>query len=266
VIREGFGPRVRIRGHEAKRITSHGSRITAAAIVQTKVNVPNYIPQQLEVPGNVTLEKWDEKLAFLRRVTVWHLASVGLLLGLTKLSLPETSLTTGLWLLVANLAVLCVARIATRGTEWDQRISAPLAPLALVPLALVIQALHRLGYPVWAPLSGLAAAAAYTLTCRRDFSFIGQFLLSLIASEVGLAIVAPILGFSPIQAAWAMGLSAAYLLFYCYDLASLMSRRRRGEALASAVDLYRDSLNVFGWIVRCVRHWQRHRIWTMPWT
>jgi len=229
------------------------------------VIVPNYIPQQLEVPGNVTLEPWGEKLAFLRRVTVWHLATVGALLLLTFAPLPTLPANFGFGALAVALLLLCVVRIVTRGTAWDQRISASLLPLILVPLALVVSALHRAGYPVWAPLAGLGAATLYTALCRRDFSFIGQFLLSLIASEVGLAVLAPILGLSPLQAAWAMGLNAGYLLFYCYDLASLMSRRRRGEAMAAAVDLYRDVLNVFGWIVRCVRHWHRHRIWTTPW-
>ena len=230
------------------------------------MNVPNYIPQQLEVPGNVSLELWDEKVAFLRRVTAWHLASVVAVLLLTRLRLPATSLQAGCGMLVAALALLCVVRIVTRGTAWDLRVSASLAPVALVPLVLVIDALHRAGFPVWAPLAGIGATALYTVLCGRDFSFMGQYLLSLIGSEVGLAVAAPILGLSPVQAAWAMGLNAAYLTYFCYDLASLMSRRRRGEALAAAVDLYRDVLNVFGWILRCIRHWRRHRIWTMPWT
>jgi FtsH-binding integral membrane protein len=230
------------------------------------VHVPNFIPQQLEVPGNVTLAPWGEKVAFLRRVTAWHFGSVAAVIALACAPLPIVSLQIGLGTLGAALALLCVVRIVTRGTEWDQRISASLLPLILLPLAAVIVTLHRAGYPVWAPLAGLGAATLYTVFCRRDFSFIGQYLLSLIASEVGLAIVAPILGMPPALAAWAMGVNAAYLLFYCYDLASLMSRRRGGEALAASVDLYRDVLNVFGWLVRCIRHWRRHRIWTMPWT
>ncbi|HLK16133.1 MAG TPA: hypothetical protein VKT78_15115 [Fimbriimonadaceae bacterium] len=230
------------------------------------MNVPNYIPPQLEVPGNVTLDPWGEKLAFLRRVSLWHLGSVAVLFGLVRLPLPVVALGPALLALAAALATLCIVRIATRGTEWDLRISASLAPVGLLSLAIVIETLWRSGYPVWAPLFGLVAATIYTAFSRRDFSFIGQFLLSLIASEVGLAILTPLIGFSPVQAAWAMGANAGYLLFYCYDLASLMSRRRQGEALAAVIDLYRDVLNFFGWIVRCVKHWQRHRIWTMPWT
>jgi FtsH-binding integral membrane protein len=126
-------------------------------------------------------------------------------------------------------------------------------------------ALLHAGYPVWAPLTGIAATAAYTGLCGRDFSFVGQYLLSLIASSVSLAVLAPILHQTPGQAAWAMGADAIYLTFFCYDLASLMSRRRANESLAAAVDLYRDVFNVLGWIVRCIRHWKRHRIWTVPW-
>lgn len=228
--------------------------------------VPNYIPDQLEVPGNVALDSWGEKLRFLRQVTLWHGVTLVALVGLCQLALPRFSVLAATELLIAVDIGLCVIRIATRGTEWDQRISGAVGPLAVVAMAFLAQALTRAGYPAWAPLTGIVAAGAYTLLCGRDFSFIGQYLLSLIVSEVVLAVVSPIVGYSPATAAWAMGANAAALLYFCYDLASLMSRRRRSEALAGAVDVYRDVLNVFGWIVRCVKHWRRHRIWTMPWT
>jgi FtsH-binding integral membrane protein len=229
------------------------------------VYVPNYIPQPLEVPGNVSLEPWDAKISFLRRVTVWHLVTVGLVVALTFCKLPALPLLTAVLALAASLFVLCLVRIATRGTVWDLRVSLGLVLTALVPLALVANAVERAGFPAWAPLTGLVAGAFYTGLCGRDFSFVGQYLLSLIASEVTLAVLAPVLRQSPAQAAWAMVFDAVYLTFYCYDLASLMSRRRSSEAAVAAVDLYRDVLNIFGWIVRCIRHWHRHRIWMLPW-
>jgi FtsH-binding integral membrane protein len=227
--------------------------------------VPNYIPQPLEVPGNVSLVPWDSKLAFLRRVTLWHLLTIGFVIMLTFCPLPATPLPISSTALLGALLLLCVVRIVTRGTAWDLRISAALLVIALVPLALVANGMMRAGLPAWAPLTGLLASAVYTGLCGRDFSFVGQYLLSLIASEVTLAVLAPILRMSPARAAWAMAFDAVYLTFYCYDLASLMSRRRESESAAAAVDLYRDILNVFGWVVRCIRHWKRHRIWTTPW-
>jgi hypothetical protein len=50
-------------------------------------------------------------------------------------------------------------------------------------------------------------------------------------------------------------------VYFAYDLASLMSRRRRGEEAAAVVDLYRDVFNVFGYVPRVIAHWHRHRIW-----
>jgi hypothetical protein len=49
-----------------------------------------------------------------------------------------------------------------------------------------------------------------------------------------------------------------------YDNASLLARRRLGEELGAVVDLYRDVLNVFGWVVRVLAHWRKHRIWNIP--
>ncbi len=227
--------------------------------------VPNYIPQPLEVPGNVSLETWGAKLKFLRRVTAWHLLTVAFVVGLCFCPLPVVPLVTGLLSLGIALLTLCLVRIGTRGTAGDLQCSSALLVTALAPLALVANAVERAGYPAWAPLTGLVASSVYTALCGRDFSFVGQYLLSLIASEVGLAVLAPILHQTPVQAAWAMGFNVVYLTYYCYDLASLMSRRRATESLAAAVDLYRDVFNVFGWILRCIRHWKRHKIWTVPW-
>ena len=227
--------------------------------------VPNYIPQPLEVPGNVSQDSWNGKLTFLRRVTGLHAISVIFIIALTRCPLPVVGFSDGLLGYVIALVILCAVRIATRGTRWDQRLSVALLPPVLVLFATLALAIERAGYPAWAPLAGLTAAAIYTPLCGRDFSFVGQYLLSLIVSEVFLAVLAPVLHQSPIQAAWCMGLNALYLTFYCYDLASLMSRRRFSEPLAAVVDLYRDVLNVFGWIVRCLKHWKRHRIWAGPW-
>ena len=227
--------------------------------------VPNYIPQPVEIPGNVALERWNSKLVFLRRVTAWHLLSVGVVAGLVLLDLPKVTLWAGLIALILMIVGLDLLRIATRRTPWDLRISVAAFPAALIIVAEVLRTLRENGFPVWAPLFGLLSAVAYTLFCRRDFSFIGQYLLSMIVSEVALAVVSISFGFGVARASWAMGANAVYLTFYCYDLASLMSRRRLGEEPAAAVDLYRDVLNVFGWTLRCARHWKRHRIWTTPW-
>lgn len=227
--------------------------------------VPNYIPPQVEIPGNVALEKWDVQLLFLRRVTTWHLLSVCVVATLVAIPGPTLALSPALWVLFFTILGLDILRITTRRTPWDLRISVAALPATLIIVSLVMRALQSQGYPVWAPMVGVIAASLYTFLCRRDFSFMGQYLLSLIASGVTIAAIAITFGFSVGRASWALGADALYLSFYCYDLASLMSRRRLGEEAAATVDLYRDVLNVFGWTLRCARHWKRHKIWTLPW-
>lgn len=228
--------------------------------------VPNYIPQPVEIPGNVTGEKWPVKLRFLRIVTAWHLGSVVVLVLTSLLPLPPVALVTTIVALFVALLLLCLVRILTRGTAWDLRVSVALLPAILVLIAVIAKTLLQRGFPAWTPLVGLGASAAYTSLCGRDFSFLGQFVLSLITSAVMVAVIAVIVGMNSKMAAWGMAANALFLTYYCYDLASLMSRRRLGEELAATVDLYRDVLNVFGWIVRCARHWRRHRIWVTPWS
>jgi FtsH-binding integral membrane protein len=94
-----------------------------------------------------------------------------------------------------------------------------------------------------------------------DFSFVGQFVLSLIASTVILAVAALALGIEPAKAGFLLGANAIYLFYLVYDSASLLARRRLGEEIAAVVDLYRDVFNVFGYLVRVARHWRKHRIW-----
>ena len=54
-----------------------------------------------------------------------------------------------------------------------------------------------------------------------------------------------------------------FVIYWVYDLASLLARRRQGEELAAVVDLYRDVFNFFGYAVRMIKHWQKHKIWTV---
>jgi hypothetical protein len=50
-----------------------------------------------------------------------------------------------------------------------------------------------------------------------------------------------------------------YVLFFVYDLAALLSRRRLREVPAAVADLYRDLLNFITYSVRIVLHWRRFR-------
>ena len=224
--------------------------------------VPNYVPEPLEVPENVTLEPYPVRLAFLRRVTVLHAGSLCLVTALAFVPYPLAPLALLLGAVAFLLLLLDFVRVRFRGRPQEARVSVQIAlPFLLPTLACCAHALVLEDVPAWAILVGPAFALAYTLLCGRDYSFVGCGLLSLIGSSILLAGIIVQTGMDPRQAAWALGLNTAYLLYFVYDLASLMSRRRRGEEAAAVVDLYRDVFNVFGYVPRVISHWQRHRIW-----
>ena len=223
--------------------------------------VPNYVPEPLEVPANVTLDPYPVRLAFIRRVTLLHAASLGLVTGLAWIPFPKFGVGLALGGLAVLLLLLDLTRVVLRGRPVEARASFQASGPMLVAVAIAARTLILAGIPVWAILVGPAFALAYTLLCGRDYSFVGCGLLSLIGSSVVLAALAVQSGIGHVASAWALGLNAAYLIYFVYDLASLMSRRRRGEELAAVVDLYRDVFNVFGYVPRVIRHWREHRIW-----
>lgn len=226
--------------------------------------VPNYVPEPLEVPANVTLDPYPVRLAFIRRVTVLHAASLCLVSALAWLPMREVlhfPLAVALGVLGGLLLLLDIVRVRLRGRFQEAKLSVFLATPMLLAVGFAARTAVLEGYPVWAMLVGPTFALAYTLLCGRDYSFVGCAFLSLIGSSVVLSGLAVQTGMGHGTAAWALGLNAAYLVYFVYDLASLMSRRRRGEELAAVVDLYRDVFNLFGYIPRVIRHWREHRIW-----
>jgi hypothetical protein len=223
--------------------------------------VPNYIPAPIEVPGNVTEEKYAVRLGFIRRVAIFHLASLAVVAALSLLDLPQLPLASALVELGALLLILSLVRIGTRATKKDLIVSSALLPILLVSLAVIVRTLHAMGWPIWGIAVGVSASVVYALSCGRDFSFVGQYVLSLIVSSVLLAWAAINMGMPPSKAAFLLGANAGYLFYVVYDSASLLARRRVGEEAAAVVDLYRDVFNVFGYFVRVARHWRKHRIW-----
>lgn len=223
--------------------------------------VPNYIPSPIEVPGNVTEERYTARLGFVRRVAILHLASLAIIALIAQFDLPKVPLAASAIELGILLLVLSLVRIGTRATRNDLIISGSLLPLVLISLGFLVRTIVDTGWPIWGIAAGASAAVVYSLCCGRDFSFVGQYLLSLIASSVVLAFAAIHVGMPPSKAAFLLGANAAYLFYLVYDSASLLARRRLGEEIAAVVDLYRDVFNVFGYLVRVARHWRKHRIW-----
>jgi hypothetical protein len=113
-------------------------------------------------------------------------------------------------------------------------------------------------------LCGGGSVLIYALACGRDFSFVGCFFTSWIISTVGIFGIFTGLKLSSEVVTKAMIVNFVYLAYSTYDLASLLARRRKGEALAAVVDLYRDVFNFIGYFWRCLHHWKKHKIWAIP--
>jgi hypothetical protein len=225
------------------------------------VIVPNYIPEPLEVPGNVTEESYPVRLAFIRRVTILHLISVAAVAALSAAPVPSVGWLIPSVALAALLVVLDILRIQKRREAIEAPLSAYMLPFVLAAVAWWTRELSLAGAPTWAPLVGVLTVNVYTLVCRQDYSFIGCWMLSFIGSTVLVAALIDSTKLGSTYAAWALGLNAAYLTYFVYDLASLMARRRKGETVAAVVDLYRDVFNLFGYVYRVIGHWRKHRIW-----
>ncbi len=223
--------------------------------------VPNYIPAPIEVPGNLTQESYRARLGFVRRVAVLHFLSLIMIGGLSTIALPTLPFPVLAVSIGAVLLMLSMVRISMRATRMDQIFSLCLFPILVTLLATAFRTLDRSGWPVWGILVGAACSVLYALCCGRDFSFVGQFLMSVIASCVALAVVAISIGMDTHRAAFLLGANSSYLFYLVYDSASLLARRRLGEEAAAVIDLYRDVFNVFGYLVRVARHWRKHKIW-----
>ena len=226
--------------------------------------VPNYVPEPLEVPGNVTLSPYAVRISFIRQVTLLHLIGLGLLAAMAFVPVPKTGCILPVAVLCAILILLDLLRIKLRSRPLEARISSACLPCVLLVVAWLAQELALTGLPVGFVLAGPVCCGIYTVACGRDYSFVGCFLLSLIASSTVLAALANQLRMPSNLTAYGLALNAVYLTYFVYDLASLMARRRRGEESAAVVDLYRDIFNFFGYLVRIVGHWKRHKIWAPP--
>lgn len=228
------------------------------------MNVPPFIPEPIEIPGNVSEEKRSVCLAFVRRTVTYHFISVLIVAAIALIPLAPIPLEfCGSWIL-AMLLLLSLFRGMAKGKVLELWLSVGVSPALLIVLGLTARLLWDSGRPVWAPGVGLFFSLVYTWLSGRDHSFVGQYVLSLIASSVAIAIIQARLHQGTPQLAEALIGNGAFLFYAVYDSAAVLTRRRKGEELAAVVDLYRDILNGLTYMVRVWLHWRKHRIWSMP--
>jgi hypothetical protein len=224
--------------------------------------VPPFIPQQIEIPSNAAQAPYLVRLGFIRRVVGSHAVSVALLIGLSylpnMLSLTESALLT-----IGSLLLLSLIRGLVKGKRYEQALSALVAPLLFLGLSQLIGFGPERGWPQWLIGLGPLGLLAYTLACGRDLSFLGMYILTslfVILAMVGLLFFG---AFSTAVVLEAGAISLAFIAFFVYDLAALLTRRRLGEEIGAVLDLYRDALNFTTYTVRVIRHWRKHRIWSL---
>jgi putative effector of murein hydrolase LrgA (UPF0299 family) len=223
--------------------------------------VPNYIPEPLEVPGNITLRPYRMRVAFIRQVVWLHTFSLFVVAGLGFLpgrDFPGKYLGLAL---VVLLLLLDVLRIRLRGKALEAKLSSAFLVPIVILVAWCAADLYRQGWPIWAVLCGACAVSVYTIACGRDFSFVGCFAVSLVLSSLGIFGAVSALHLPSGTVSRALLINLVYLCYAVYDLASLLARRRENEQLAAVVDLYRDVFNFVGYFRRCLQHWKKHRIW-----
>jgi len=225
--------------------------------------VPNYVPDPIEIPGNVTEEPYRARLGFVKRVSLLHFLSL-LVVGTIAYAPYAPERRVAFWSLGVFLVALAVIRVALRKGRTEARVSGILLLPLLTVVGFALNHVRQDGWPIWTVIIGPGCAIIYATLCGRDYSFVGQYLLSLIASSTAIAALAVAAPSTLADARFALIANGLYLSYYVYDLASLLARRRLREEFAAVVDLYRDVLNIFGYIVRCIGHWRKHRIWVIP--
>ena len=226
--------------------------------------VPNFVPEPLEVPQNVTAAPYRQRIRFIRGTLNWHAASVGLavITGWFYRSVPDGNripVLAVLSVLVALLLLLDGWRIRTRGSSLEARWSRFALPFITVLVGMLFADLPQ--FPGWALAVGCLSVTLYANCSGRDFSFPAAFLAGFFGSAAVIAFLDIRYGVPARTTAIALGTNFLFLFYLVYDLASLQARRHTNEKVAAAVDLYRDVFNIFGYVPRVISHWRKHRIW-----
>jgi FtsH-binding integral membrane protein len=226
------------------------------------MNVPPFIPPQIEIPSNVAEAKYPVRIAFVKRVVGLHSAYWAVILGLALIPLPAASLGLAASVVFGSLLGLSLVRGLAKGWRHEQLLSALCVPPLTFGLVMLVQVTVAFGLPFWVWGLGPISTLMYAMLCGRDLSFVGMFVMTSLGSCGTILFGAQFDWFTkPMLWESLIGL-LAFLLFFVYDLAALQTRRRLGEELGAVLDLFRDLLNFLTYPIRVISHWRRHRIWS----
>lgn len=218
-----------------------------------------YFPEPIRIKGNVTEERYRLRTRFVRRVILGHYVTVLLAAAVALTGIFEPNAEAIYLSVIGGLILLTVIRALTRGGWIDALLSCAVLVFVIWGVGHLAIVLMELNWPMWAVLVVATLSALYTVVCGRDFSFMGHYVITLIAWLV-IAIGMNIFGLIQQQAIWSGLLIAALWLGYLtYDTSMLLWRRRLGEEVAAVADLYRDTLNFITYPIRVAFHWRRYR-------
>jgi hypothetical protein len=215
------------------------------------VIIPSYTPDPIEVPGNVHEQRYRVRVRYNLRA-VLYLAGMALAVAALQRLLPVYAFPHALGAYFSWTLLLGLVRIRCRGTPFDADFCTWTAPITILTLALLVRALPFSPVPFGV---GILALASYTFLSGLDFSWPRAFAVATIAQILCASMLGQ-LG----HAFWLMHIS--FCFYVVYDLWCTQYRRKPTEAFAGALDVLRDYLNVFGWLVRVAQHWRKHRLWT----
>ena len=227
------------------------------------MNVPPFIPPQIEVPGNVAEAPYRVRTAFVKRVVCLHTGFCALTLAISLLPWPPANLEAGALTTLAALLTLSLVRGVAKGWRHEQVLSSVCLPALVGGIGLMVRSGVGIGVPYWVfgvvPLTMLG----YVLLCGRDLSFVGMFTIGSIAVTAALGASWGLGVMRAVQASEIALVLIGYTLYFVYDLAALQTRRRLGEEVGAVLDLFRDLLNFTTYPIRVINHWRRHRIWSI---
>ncbi len=227
--------------------------------MRTHRQVAPYFPEPIVVSRNIGDSPYALVVSFSKQVISLNLVS-SLLIGafalwpILKIDLPI------LWgIFLGSLVLLTIVRRVLNGGVTDNILSALFLLPTLVSAGEILRIYHDLHFPVVFLAAIPVWSAIYALFCGRDLSFPGFFVLSSLATILA-GVVSTVFGLVSWSFAMAgSGLAIAGLAYFTYDLASILRRRRPGEEVAAAADIFRDLLNFLTYSVRVILHWRKFR-------
>jgi hypothetical protein len=214
------------------------------------VIIPNYVPEPIEVPGNVHDLPYRHRVEFNRQVIFRFAAS----LTLAQLASGVVPKFDPVWMAAIYLGwtiILGLFRILFRSQTIESRVTGASLGITVGLLSLVLATIPFDARPLAFASIGLAIYAEFS---RRDFSYPQAWLWG----ALGLVLADWLLG----GTSGRLALAHVCLWYYViYDIWCIQYRRRYYESWAGANDVFRDFMNFWGWLARVAAHWKKYGLW-----